>query len=41
MIRKKAPIRRVVTHELPIDDAPKAFELAGTAAAGKIVFRFD
>jgi threonine dehydrogenase-like Zn-dependent dehydrogenase len=41
IIRKSVPIRRVVTHELSIEDAPLGFELAGNAAAGKIVFRFD
>jgi propanol-preferring alcohol dehydrogenase len=38
---KAIPIRRVVTHELGLDEAPRAFELAGRAAAGKVVFRFD
>jgi propanol-preferring alcohol dehydrogenase len=41
IIRKKVPIRRVVTHQLSIEDAPKGFELAGNAVAGKVVFRFD
>jgi threonine dehydrogenase-like Zn-dependent dehydrogenase len=39
--RKQVPIRRVVTHELPIAEAPRGFELAGNAAAGKVIFRFD
>jgi threonine dehydrogenase-like Zn-dependent dehydrogenase len=38
---KAIPIRRVVTHELGLEEAPRAFELAGRAAAGKVVFRFD
>lgn len=39
--RERVPIRRVVTHELPIAEAARGFELAGDAAAGKVVFRFD
>jgi threonine dehydrogenase-like Zn-dependent dehydrogenase len=38
--RKAVPIRRVVTHELPIEEAPQGFALADAAAAGKVVFRF-
>jgi hypothetical protein len=30
-----------VTHELSIDEAPMGFDLAGNAASGKVVFRFD
>jgi propanol-preferring alcohol dehydrogenase len=41
IIRKRVPIQRVVTHQLSIEDAPRGFELAGNAAAGKVVFRFD
>jgi propanol-preferring alcohol dehydrogenase len=39
--RKGVPIRKVVTHELPIDEAPLGFALADSAAAGKVVFRFE
>ncbi len=39
--RRRVPIRRVVTHELGIEDGPAAFELADGAKTGKIVFRFD
>jgi threonine dehydrogenase-like Zn-dependent dehydrogenase len=41
VVSKRVPIRRVVTHELPIAAAPEGFDLAGNAAAGKVVFRFD
>ncbi|MBI2942392.1 MAG: alcohol dehydrogenase catalytic domain-containing protein [Chloroflexi bacterium] len=41
VIRKRVPIRRVVTHELSIDDAPLGFALADRGAAGKVVFRFS
>jgi threonine dehydrogenase-like Zn-dependent dehydrogenase len=39
--RKAVPIRQVVTHELPIEEAPQGFALADAAAAGKVVFRFE
>ena len=38
--RGKVPIKKVITHELGIEDGPRAFQLAESASAGKIVFRF-
>jgi threonine dehydrogenase-like Zn-dependent dehydrogenase len=38
---RKVPISRVVTHQLSLDEAPRGFDLAGNAAAGKVVFRFE
>ena len=39
--RKQVPIRKVVTHELSLEEGPAAFRLADGATTGKIVFRFD
>jgi threonine dehydrogenase-like Zn-dependent dehydrogenase len=39
--RKAVPVRRVVTHVLPIEEAPQGFALADAATAGKVVFRFE
>ena len=39
--RKKVPIKKVITHEMGVEDGPEAFQLAAGATAGKIVFRFD
>src|SRR5439155_23768870 len=38
--RRQIPISRVVTHQLSLEEAPLGFDLAGNAAAGKVVFRF-
>jgi propanol-preferring alcohol dehydrogenase len=39
--RRQIPISRVVTHQLSLEEAPLGFDLAGNAAAGKVVFRFE
>jgi propanol-preferring alcohol dehydrogenase len=38
--RKQVPLSAVITHRASLEDAPAMFQLADTATAGKIVFRF-
>lgn len=38
--RTNLPIESVITHRLPIDDAPEGFRLADQAATGKVVFEW-
>jgi threonine dehydrogenase-like Zn-dependent dehydrogenase len=38
---KQIDLGRVVTHDLPLTDGPRAFQLADTATTGKVCFHFD
>lgn len=39
--RKQIPLSKIITHRASLEDAPAMFQLADTATAGKIIFRFD
>jgi threonine dehydrogenase-like Zn-dependent dehydrogenase len=34
----RLPLEKMITHRLPLSDAPRAFELADSAATGKVIF---
>jgi len=39
--RHKVDLSAIVSHQLPLEEGPKAFEIAADANSGKVVFRFD
>lgn len=39
--RNQVPLSKIITHRASLEDAPAMFQLADTATAGKIIFRFD
>jgi threonine dehydrogenase-like Zn-dependent dehydrogenase len=39
--RHDVELSSIVTHQFPLEDGPKAYEIAADANAGKVCFRFD
>jgi propanol-preferring alcohol dehydrogenase len=39
--KRQVPLDRIITHKVPLAEAPAAFQLADTATTGKIVFSWE
>jgi threonine dehydrogenase-like Zn-dependent dehydrogenase len=39
--KRQVPLEQIITHRVPLAEAPAAFQLADTATTGKIVFTWE